>query len=521
MKTSLPLLSSVTFAVLLAACADSTTLVPTDETASRAAPNDSPATAAALDGELDIVATAVEAGSFSTLAAALEATGLDVVLADPDATYTVFAPTDEAFAKLGDETIAALLNDTEALADILLYHVVPDIAVDAATALSLAGTSVTTVGGDDVAISRDGDRLFVNASEVILADVVASNGIIHAIDTVLTPPVDMEEAMDAPDAPTLNIVETAAAADGFATLVATLQVTGLDAVLSDPNRTFTVFAPTDEAFAALGEETIGALLADTETLSDILLYHVVAGQAVDAAAAISLAGNDVETANGDSIALALRDGELFVNDSRVIATDIVTTNGIIHVIDAVLTPPADAPMEDAPTAGMPNDGTDPAETPDAPMDTSAEAPAESPAEAPTGTILDIAREAGFGTLVAALEATGLDSPLAHPRDFYTVFAPTDEAFAALGQETIDALLADPATLESILEYHILPGNVIPSSGLPDILGFDIQTGNGDFVQFARDDDGFLVNDARIVTPDVQAVNGVIHVIDRVLLPPVH
>ena len=479
------LLPAVGLSMLLAACSDDGTVGvlndATDDTDDTAVPRDD----TAVTGVDDIVTTAAGADGFSTLVAALEATGLDTVLADPDATFTVFAPTDEAFAKLGDETVAALLNDTETLSDILLYHVVPNAAVDAESAFALAGSTVTMANDDEVAISRDGERLFVNASEVIATDIGASNGIVHAIDTVLMPPPDAEEA------PSLDIVETARAADGFDTLVAALEASGLDAVLSDPDGTFTVFAPTDDAFAALGEETIEALLADTDTLSDILLYHVIDGQAVDAMTATSLAGESVATANGASVSLSLRDGALFIDESRVVATDIAASNGIIHVIDAVLTPPAEP--------------TDPVEPP--------------PAETPTGTVFDIAREAGFDTLVAALEATGLDSPLAHPRDFYTVFAPTDEAFAALGGETVDALLADPDTLRDILLYHVLPGNVIPSSGLPDILGFDIQTGNGDFVRFDERDGSFFVNDSRIVTPDVQAVNGVVHVIDRVLLPP--
>ncbi|MDJ0877231.1 MAG: fasciclin domain-containing protein, partial [Halieaceae bacterium] len=104
---------------------------------------------------------------------------------------------------------------------------------------------------------------------------------------------------------------------------------------------FTVFAPNDDAFAKLGTDTINDLLADTDTLSDILLYHVIVGQEVESAAAVALAGSMVEMANGDSVTLSVTSGTLFVNDSRVIAIDVVANNGIAHVIDTVLIPPAE------------------------------------------------------------------------------------------------------------------------------------------------------------------------------------
>jgi len=427
----------------------------------------------------DIVTTAANAGTFNTLAAALTITGLDTVLSDTSRDFTVFAPNDEAFAKLGDDTIAALLADTETLKDILLYHVIADASVDGATATSLAGTTVDVANGDQIAITVDSGKLFINMSEVIAADVMASNGIIHVIDTVLLPPADTPAE---PEQMPLNLVETAQAAGNFSVLLAALEATGLNTVLADSDSEYTVFAPTDDAFNALGQDTINALLADTDKLTDILLYHVLAGQRVDATTAISLAGQSVETANADTIALSLRDNSLFINDSKVIATDVQASNGVIHVIDAVLLPPVEQ-------------------------------------EQPTGTILEVAEQAGFSTLVAAAKAANLDGALNHPGDFYTVFAPTDDAFAALGQNTIDSLLADPETLRNILLYHVLPGNVIDAAAVAQILGVSIQTGNGSDIVIEERNGELFVNDSKIIITDVQAVNGIIHVIDTVLLPP--
>jgi transforming growth factor-beta-induced protein len=448
--------------VLVAACSDSNTLeIPAQPEAPP--PESSSST---------IVDVAVEAGDFTTLVAALEATGLDATLADETATFTVFAPTDAAFEALGQDTIDALLADTDTLSDILLYHVISGQAVDAETALSLAGSTVEMANGDIVALTiRDGE-LFINESRVVTTDVEASNGIIHVIDAVLTPPADAE--------PQGTIVDVALAAGDFTTLVAALQATGLDATLADADATFTVFAPTDAAFAALGQETIDALLADLDTLSDILLYHVVGGAAVDSITATSLLGQDVDMANGDAARIDVRDGALFINDAQVVTADIPATNGVIHVIDAVLTPPAEEP----------------------------------------GTIVDVAVANGsFTTLVAALEATGLDATLADANATFTVFAPTDDAFALLGQDTINDLLADTDALSNILLYHVIADQVVPAETALTLNGSDVEMANGGTVTVTVTDGNLFINESQVIIADVPASNGIIHAIDAVLLPP--
>ena len=190
----------------------------------------------------------------------------------------------------------------------------------------------------------------------------------------------------APDPTT--IVDVAVADGRFTTLVAALQAAGLDGTLDDENAEFTVFAPTDDAFNLLGQDVIDGLLADTETLTDILTYHVLSGE-VDASHAISLAGSTVEMVNGDSIGLSLDNEDLLINTSTVIIADVEADNGIIHVIDAVLIPPAEK--------GEPS------------MD-----------------IVETAVANGnFTTLIATLQATGLDAALSDDSVNYTVFAPTD------------------------------------------------------------------------------------------------
>jgi transforming growth factor-beta-induced protein len=405
--------------------------------------------------------------------AALQATGLDSTLADEAATFTVFAPTDAAFDLLGQDTIDALLSDTDTLSDILLYHVIGEQAVPAETALSLAGSTVDMANGGKVALTLRDGALFINESEVVSTDIDASNGIIHVIDAVLIPSEVSE--------PTGNIVETAVAAGDFTTLVTAVQAAGLDTALADPDATYTVFAPTDAAFEALGSETINGLLADIAALTNVLLYHVVNDAAVDSITATSLLGQEVEMFNEDTTVIDIRDGELFINDAKVITKDIGTTNGIIHVIDAVLLPPAEEPVD---------------------------------------SITEVAVADGrFTTLVAALQATELDAVLADETATFTVFAPTDDAFAALGQETIDGLLADTDTLSDILLYHVLADQAVDAETALTLDGSSVEMANGDSVTLTVDGDRLFINEAEVIITDVTAANGIIHVIDAVLTPP--
>ncbi len=304
-----------------------------------------------------------------------------------------------------------------------------------------------------------------------------------------------------------TIVDVAASIDDFSTLVAAVQAAGLVETLSSDGP-FTVFAPTNAAFAdaldALGL-TADELLADTETLTEILTYHVLSG-AVDAATAISLAGQTAETVNGAEISINVVDGNVVINDATVTTADVMASNGIIHVIDTVLLPPHDA-MSDEMSDDMSDEMSD---------DMSDDMSEES-----VGSIVDVAVEAGsFTTLVAAVQAAGLEETLATGGPF-TVLAPTDEAFAtaleALGL-TADELLADTETLTAILTYHVIDGEV-PASTVVTLDGQSAETLNGASVDITVDGETVMINDATVIAVDVAADNGIIHVIDTVLLPP--
>ena len=326
---------------------DAVLLPPADEMAEEEAEGEADdeemAEEEAMDEEMTedptIVDVAVEAGIFTTLVAAVDAAGLVDTLSS-EGPFTVFAPTDEAFVaalQALDITPEELLGDTELLTSVLLYHVVEG-AVDAETAISLDGQSAATLNGAEIAISVVDGSVMINDATVTEPDVMAANGIIHIIDSVLLPPADEmadEEALG-------TIADIVAGNEDFSILLAAVEAAGLTEALAGEGP-LTVFAPTDEAFeAALAalELTAEELLGDTELLTSVLLYHVVEG-AVDAETAISLDGQSAATLNGAEIAISVVDGSVMINDATVTEPDVMAANGIIHIIDSVLLPPSD------------------------------------------------------------------------------------------------------------------------------------------------------------------------------------
>ena len=268
-----------------------------------------------------IVEIAVEDGRFSTLVAALQAADLVGTL-EGEGPFTVFAPTDDAFAMLPDGTVDALLQDPEALSEVLLYHVVPG-NVMASDVVRLS--SAETASGEEIMINVDGDTVMINDARVVVADIEASNGVIHVVDSVLLPPAESQ-----------SIVSIAVEDGRFSTLVAALQAADLVGTLEGEGP-FTVFAPTDDAFAMLPDGTVDALLNDIPTLQSILLYHVVPGN-VMASDVTNLSSAD--TASGLEVSISVENGAVKINDAQVIITDIVASNGVIHVIDRVILPPS-------------------------------------------------------------------------------------------------------------------------------------------------------------------------------------
>ena len=280
-----------------------------------------------------------------------------------------------------------------------------------------------------------------------------------------------------------DIVDVAVAAGAFPTLVAALGAADLVDTLKGDGP-FTVFAPTEGAFVELLEAlgvTAGELLANTELLTSVLLHHVVPGKVMSA----DLAGASelmVTTVQGGEVSVTEYMGSVTIDEATVVTADIEASNGVIHVIDKVLLPVVEEPV--------------------------------------ASDIVDLAVASGaFPTLVAALGAADLVDTLKGDGPF-TVFAPTEGAFVELLEAlgvTAGELLANTELLTSVLLHHVVPGKVMSAdlAGASELMVTTVQGGEVSVTEYMG---SVTIDEATVVTADIEASNGVIHVIDKVLLP---
>jgi len=322
-------------------------------------------------------------------------------------------------------------------------------------------------------------------------DNMANNGVAHIIDGVLIPPASLaSEAV-----PTKNIVALAQSVPSLSTLVTAVVAGDLTDTLSSTGP-FTVFAPTNDAFGALPAGTLDSLLKpeNKEELVDILTYHVLAGQVLSkdlkkAQRVLTVEGKDVlvfaepvDLQGGVRVTVS-PDGE----DIKVVtAADNLATNGVVHIIDGVLIPPA--------------------------------------VVNPTKNIVELAQSvSSLSTLVAAVVAGDLVNTLSSPGPF-TVFAPTNDAFGALPAGTLDSLLKpeNKEELVDILTYHVLAEKVLSTDlkifqSVPTVEGKSlvVLTDYGGGVRVGPDSKNVF----EVSSKDNLATNGVVHIIDGVLLPP--
>jgi uncharacterized surface protein with fasciclin (FAS1) repeats len=409
----------------------------------------------------DIPRTAQCTGIHDSLVAAVIQADLLETLQGPGP-FTVFAPTDQAFTDAGIDLAALDTPDGKAaLADILLYHVVSG---DVPAANVTECMSATAVNGQPLSFTV-GDSVMVNGATVTLADVSTSNGVIHVIDKVLSP---TDTPNDIPrTAQCTGIHDSLVAAVVQAELLATLQGNG----------PFTLFAPTDQAFADAGIDLAALDTAEGKaTLTDILLYHVVAGAVPSSAVTECMSATAV---NGQSLSFTVGD-TVMVNGATVTLADVNTSNGVIHVIDKVLSP-TDTPNDLPRTAQC------------------------------TGVHNSLVAAVIQAELLATLQGEGP----------FTLFAPTDQAFADAGIDL--AALDTPegkAALTDILLHHVYSGAVL-STDITD--GMVVQMVNGDNITLTVTTGmsaSVLIGNATVTGADVMTSNGVIHVIDKVLMPPV-
>jgi uncharacterized surface protein with fasciclin (FAS1) repeats len=479
------------------------------------------------DANDDIPTNAAGTGNHDLLVAALSQADLVATL-QGTGPFTVFAPTDQAFSDAGIDLSTYDTDEENAtLVDILTYHVVSGKVMS--TDLT-DGMEATALNQDKLTFSVSSSEVKVNDAVVTLADVESSNGVIHVIDKVLMPPADPVYVDIPATAQSTGVHTTLVAALSQANLVATLQGEG----------PFTVFAPTDQAFTDAG---IDLSTFDTPeenaTLADILLYHVYAG-AVPASAVTN--GLAVTMVNGDKATFAVgTDGSVSVGDATVTGADVQTSNGIIHVIDKVLMPPAGDicynMVSHTIVPGATNlicnsymyveNYTMGGQTITGCYNTVNHAVSDVSA-AICGAYMwtpavNLATTAGATTihtsLVAALTAADLVATLSGDTE-YTVFAPSDDAFAAAGID-LDSFDTpeEIAVLTDILLYHVVAGTTL-STDLAEGMT-TVSAANSDDLTIHVANGAVMVGTAmaNVTLADVPASNGVIHVIDQVLMPP--
>lgn len=260
--------------------------------------------------------------SFAIMAGALNNSSLNTVLTGNEM-HTVFLPTDQAFENMSEGGFEELIANPDALEQVLLYHVANGTLMTG----DLANVSnVTTLQGSPLPVNVTDEGIFVGDAEVIQANITADNGVIHVIDTVLIPPEGPAGEND--------IIETATQEGNFTTLLLAIGAANLTEDLKGEGP-YTIFAPTDEAFNALPNGTIEALLNDTDTLAEILHYHMADGRLM-AEDVVNM--TNITTHTGDELPVNITEEGVFVGNARIVMQDINASNGVIHAIDTVLLP---------------------------------------------------------------------------------------------------------------------------------------------------------------------------------------
>ena len=396
------------------------------------------------------------------LKAALDQEGLNSVLDVNANQYTIFAPDNAAFEQLIIDLNLTGINDVLGLADlsnILQYHVLSGSVPSSAVA---NGQIVNPLHNDNtLKLTTNGSSVFANQAEVNGADLMGSNGYVHSINSVLLDNETVADiAIDSPD---------------HSTLVAAVIEARLLPALTNPFSELTVFAPTDAAFtAALTAMNISAAdLLASPNLTDILLYHVLGSEILSTSLSNGLIAQPLSTTN--TLKVTINGTDVFINQAQVTTPNVQAGNGALHVLNGVMLPGE--------------------------------------------TVADIAIDSpDHSTLVAAVIEARLLPALTNPFAEFTVFAPTDAAFTAtLTAMNITAadLLASP-DLTDILLYHVLGSEVLSTSLSNGMIAQPLSTTNT--LKVTIDGSDVFVNQAQVTTPNVQAENGAVHVLNGVVLP---
>lgn len=446
-----------------------------------------------------IVSIASETASLSILVDALTMFPDLVDALSMEGNYTVFAPTNAAFTELLGVIGQSDLEDVpeDVIERLLKYHVISSAAL-MSTDLEDGQMAATLLSTDDkIEVLIDGSVVMINDAKVTTPNIEASNGVIHIVDAVLVPELELSIVN--------TIVEPAYFNKDFSILTAAVVKAELLTTLIDPQANFTLFAPNNDAFEEAGITSLEGLTA--EDLAPILTYHVINDEVFGDG--LPATGSAVPTLGGDFY-LSINDNGAYINGLTMVTAATLSggaldyDNGVVHLIDRTLVPASKNIVEIAVAASQ-------------------------------------ASDAEFGQLVAALTAVENDETtdalvtILSGEGSYTVFAPTDAAFQSLYTlaqvADFDALVAAVGigTIEVVLKYHVL-GSRVFSTDIPNALDGNSSVNLSPLAEglftlnsdFTIEDQDFVLElgtvDATIIDTDILSTNGVIHVIDEVILP---
>lgn len=403
-------------------------------------------------------------GRFGELVTALIVSGLGNDLRGPGP-FTVFAPTDAAFRKAPQEVVDRILNNKDALLKLLKYHVLDR---DLCAAAIISPTKVKTSEGQTLEVSCDvSDRLSVNGATTSETDILASNGVIHAIDDLLIPD-------------SARSVKETLTKLGLSRFLDYSRAAGLtDIVDGTAKEGYTLFVPNDEAFRNLTPEQHQILQAQPAMIRKVFQYHVVSGKRstrqLVGAASLKSYNPDLK----GKIHVNVQHNGFGVNSARIVQSDQMAGQSVVHVIDKVMFPPEAASME------------------------------------------NIQRDPRLSTFRTLLHKAGMQRMLLAVAGTYTVFAPTNDALQALPASFLDRLAAKKVELKKFLGYHILRRPVYTSGIRPD-LRYRFKTNAKEWMSLRQDalEEPIMIDGkAKIIRQDVETTNGVMHIIDSALVCP--
>ncbi|XP_009290067.1 periostin, osteoblast specific factor b isoform X3 [Danio rerio] len=383
----------------------------------------------------------------STLSTVATDSGLIDKLGEPGH-FTLFAPTNAAFDKLGREVLDRLMKDKKSLQALLNYHLLNSVQCSEAI---MAGTSHETLEGSNIEIGCDGDSLTVNGIKMVLKkDIVATNGVIHLIDEVLMPD-SAKQVMEL-------------VGQSQATFSDMLTELGLSAAMR-PQAEYTLLAPVNAAF---NDEVMSM---DQSFLKIILENHILKNKIV---LSQLYNGQRLETLSGKFLRVFVYRTALCIENACLIRGSKEGSNGALHLMKTLI----------------------------------------SPAESSMFQIL--VKNGAFKIFLSLMEAAGLTDLLKQEGDF-TLFAPTDEAFAGLSERDLTLLKSNGNALKAILLYHFSNG-VFIGGGLETGVTNLLKTLQGSNLRVLYANASMLVNTVKVPEPDIMATNGVVHFVRTLLYP---